>query len=176
MWLTVPVLKDGLPYPNIHDVRVDNFQDWFKRHWRAIRVNYSPSPFFAKYSGFFEELYRKEWSRLADLNISVTSYILDSLGINKPIYLESKLDIKTKNTQRIIDICKTLKADTYLSGMGGKDYLDEDAFDENGIKLIYQDFRHPEYSQRYTPFMPFMSAIDLLFNHGSDSLKILTGE
>jgi len=176
MWLTMPVLKSDNPYPNISDVRIDNFQDWRKRHWRAICVNYSPSPFFAKYSGFFEEAYKKEWALLVDLNVSVINYILDSLKINKPIYFESNLNVETKNTQRIIDICKAVKADTYLSGIGGRDYLEEGLFGANGIKLIYQDFRHPEYSQRYAPFMPFMSIIDLLFNHGPDSLKILAGE
>lgn len=176
MWLTVPVLKGDAPYPNISDVRIDNFQGWRERHWRAISVNYSHSPFFARYGGFFEDLYKKDWAFLVDLNIAIINYILDSLGIKKPIYFESKLNIKTMSTGRIIDICKALKADTYLSGTGGKDYLDEKAFDTNGIKLVYQDFKHPEYSQRHTPFMPFMSAIDLLFNHGPDSLKILTGE
>ncbi|MCX5679921.1 MAG: WbqC family protein [Candidatus Omnitrophica bacterium] len=156
-------------------MHIDNFQDWRRRHWHAISFNYSPSPFFTKYGGFFEELYKKDWPLLADLNISVTNYILDSLGIKKPVYFESKLNIKTMNTQRIIDICKALGADTYLSGAGGKDYLEEGAFGANGIKLLYQDFRHPEYSQRYEPFIPLMSSIDLLFNCGLDSLKILTG-
>ena len=175
MWLTVPVLKDGNPYPNISDVRVDNFQDWRKRHWRAISVNYSRSPFFAKYGGFFEELYKKEWDKLADLNMHVIKHILGLLGIDRPVYYESRLNIRTKNTERIIDICKALSADTYLSGAGGKDYLEEGKFDTNGIKLVYQDFKHPEYKQCREPFEPYMSIIDLLFNHGDDSLKILTG-
>ena len=176
MWLTVPVLKNDKPYPNISDVRIDNFQDWRKRHWRAICINYSRLPFFVKYGSFLEELYKKEWDRLVDLNVSVINYILGSLEIDKPVYFESKLNIKTKNTQRIIDICKALKADTYFSGIGGKDYLQEGAFGANGIKLVYQDFQHPEYNQRYAPFMPLMSAIDLLFNHGPHALKILIGK
>jgi len=176
IWLTVPVLKNDCSYPNICDVRIDNFQDWQKRHWHAICVNYAQAPYFSKYSCFFEQLYKQEYDRLADLNISVTKYMLDSLQINRPVYFESKLDIRTKNTQRIIDICKALKADTYLSGIGGKNYLDEGAFSANGIKLDYQDFVHPQYRQHYTPFMPFMSAIDLLFNHGPEALKILTGK
>ena len=98
------------------------------------------------------------------------------LGINRAVYLESQLNIETKNTGRIIDICKALSADTYLSGVGGKDYLEEGLFDASGIKLIYQDFRHPEYYQHHIPFMPFMSAIDLLFNHGEESLGILIYE
>ena len=45
--------------------------------------------------------------------------------------------IKTKSSQRLIDICKTVGANEYVSGMGGKNYLDESLFDKNGIKLEY---------------------------------------
>jgi len=175
IWLTVPVLKDIDPYPNILSVRIDNSQKWQKKHWRAIYINYSPTPFFKKYSGFFEDIYKKEWKTLAELNIYIIRYIARSLGIDRPIYLESQLNIEVKNTRRIIGICKALKADTYLSGVGGKNYLDEKQFDLERIKLIYQDFNHPRYPQRYKPFIPFMSIIDLMFNCGEDSLKILIG-
>jgi hypothetical protein len=176
MWLTVPILKNGQSYPNISNVYIDNTQRWKQKHRRAMYLNYAKAPFFKKYSEFFEDLYKKEWNRLVDLNIYITKYILDSLQINKPIYFASQLKIETKNTRRIVDICRVLSIDTYLSGIGGKDYLEEELFDANGIKLIYQDFKHPEYIQHHAPFMPFMSIIDLLFNHGPDSLRILTGK
>lgn len=174
MWLTVPVLKNEEPYPNISSVHIDNSQDWRKRHWRAIYVNYAKEPFFNKYSSFFDDLYKKEWERLVDLNINIINYIIQALGIGRRVYLESQLNINTANTARIIDICKELKADTYLSGIGGKGYLDEKQFSANKIKLIYQDFKHPQYTQRYNPFIPFISIIDLLFNCGPESLKVLT--
>ena len=59
------------------------------------------------------------------------------------------LDIKTEilsdyptnltSTDRIVDICMYYKADTYLSGISGKNYLDLNKFEENGIKVIFQD-------------------------------------
>ena len=174
LWLTVPVLKDTGPYPNISSVRIDNAQEWQKKHWMTLGHYYAHAPFFAKYNDFFRDIYEKKWDMLIDLNMHIVQYIASSLGIDKPIYRESQLDIKTTETMRIIDICKALKADEYLSGIGGRAYLDEKKFEENGIKLHYQDFRHPEYPQRYSPFIPYMSTIDLMLNCGEDSLKILT--
>jgi len=174
IWLTVPVMKDVDPYPKISSVRVDNSQSWQKKHWRAASLNYSRAPYFKKYGNYFEEIYKKEWKMLADLNIEIVKYMAQSIGIERPVYLESQLNITTKNTMRIIDICGALKADTYLSGIGGKEYLDETQFNASGIKLVYQDFRHPRYPQCYEPFLPYMSAIDLLFNCGDSSLKVLT--
>lgn len=176
IWLTVPVLKKTGSYPNISDVLIDNMQDWRKRHWRSISLNYAHAPFFKKYAPFFEELYSRDWQKLVDLNMHIVNALNRFLGIDRPVYLESQLDVKTAGTRRIIDICKALKSDTYLSGVGGKAYLEEGLFAANNIKLVYQDFRHPEYAQRHIPFMPFMSIIDLLFNHGDGSLKILAGK
>ena len=48
-----------------------------------------------------------------------------------------------------------------------------DEFDRNGIKVIFQDYVHPEYKQNYPGFEPYMSAVDLLFNHGPDSFRIM---
>jgi hypothetical protein len=42
------------------------------------------------------------------------------------------------------------------------------------IEIQYHDFAHPVYTQNYPGFEPYMSAIDLLFNHGPDAKRILT--
>ena len=58
-------------------------------------------------------------------------------------------------------------------GETAADYLNETLFAENKIKLVYQDFKHPQYKQCYEPFEPYMSIIDLLFNCSEASKKIL---
>lgn len=174
MWLTVPVQRCEHSYPNISSVRIDNSLNWQKQHWNSLVSNYGRAPFFKKYNDFFDDLYRKDWNTLIDLNMYIVREILRLLKVEKPIYLESQLNIKTKNTKRIIDICGALKADTYLSGAGGKRYLDEELFTHSDMQLIYQNFTHPEYKQCYEPFEPFMSVVDLLFNHGDNSLDIIT--
>ncbi len=172
-WLTVPVLKTQQRFIKINAVVIDNDQKWRQRHWKAICLNYSQAPYFKQYSEFFADLYSRDWERLSDLNIYMIKGMNDLLGIRKDIYLESQMDISSAKTQRIIDICRVLRADTYLSGQGGKDYLEEALFSASGLKLIYQEFRHPEYVQRYGGFLPYMSMIDLLFNCGKDVLALL---
>ena len=36
----------------------------------------------------------------------------------------SDLNINSSSTQRLVDICKKVKATEYISGQGGKNYLD----------------------------------------------------
>jgi hypothetical protein len=41
---------------------------------------------------------------------------------------------------------------------------------------VYQNYRHPVYKQLFGDFIPYLSVIDLLFNHGEESLSILTSD
>ena len=64
----------------------------------------------------------------------------------------------------------------YLSGKDGAKYLDLTKFEEKKIDIIFQEYKHPIYSQLYGEFEPFLSVLDLLFNCGPESLSILRGE
>jgi hypothetical protein len=50
-----------------------------------------------------------------------------------------------------------------------------DTYKRNRIEVVFQDFKHPVYEQLFGDFEPYMSIIDLLFNHGDKSLTILRG-
>jgi hypothetical protein len=166
MWLTVPVITKDKYLQSISDVKINNETDWTRDHWKSIEHNYARAPYFAAFRERFEPVFQQKWERLADVNIRLSGILNDIYGIRTPVHFESELDVHTTSTQRIIDICKRLHADTYLSGTGGKDYMDESLFAANGIRLLYQDFRHPVYSQAFEGFEPFMSIIDHLFNCG----------
>ena len=171
-WLTVPVISRGLRVQPIGDVRIDNSSRWQEKHWRSMNVCYGKARFFKDHAPFFREVYEnKTWDLLVDLNVCVTRYILKNLGIDRPLYFESEMDTTRASTERIVEICRKLGADVYLSGTGGREYLDEGRFAEEGIELRYQDFKHPVYSQCSAKgkedFIPDLAAVDLLFNEGT---------
>ena len=86
--------------------------------------------------------------------------------ITKKIIKSSELNIQEKGSKRILEICKSLNADTYISGMGlpDKKYLDVDDFKQNQIKIEFQNFVYPQYNQIGDNFVSNLSIIDLLFN------------
>jgi hypothetical protein len=183
IWLTVPVICKGLGRQKICSTNIDNSSGWANEHLRSIKTWYAKAGFLKDYLPFFEETYSKSWERLVDLNVHIINYLLKQLSINTPLYFESQLNIDSVHTDRIIEICQKLKADTYLSGIGGKDYLEEEKFSRAGIKLVYQEFAHPAYHQQFMrdekDFLPFMSVLDLLFNEGPKAreiLKLTSGE
>jgi hypothetical protein len=176
IWMTVPIISKGQGRQNISEVRIDNEIDWQRKHLGSIRSNYAQAEFFDKYYQLLEGILAKKHEYLKDLNIEITRSILDELSIDTAIFFESDLKITTMSSARIVDICKKLSADTYLSGSGGRDYIDEQLFKGAGVRLVYQEYKHPEYKQCYDPFEPYMSIVDLLFNHGKASReKLLSG-
>ncbi|MBN3040678.1 MAG: WbqC family protein [Candidatus Omnitrophica bacterium] len=178
IWLTVPVITKGLRDQKIKDVLIDNETDWQSRHLNSIKSCYGKSKYFDRYAGFFEDvLGKRQWERLIDLNVFITGYIMNELGIETLIHFESQLGTTKTSTARIIEICKKLNADIYLSGSGGKVYLEQEQFEQALIRLEYQEFVHPRYQQVFggkkQEFVPCLSIIDLLFNEGPESRKIL---
>jgi len=176
-WLTVPVCVNFKEHSLINEVRIDNSKDWKKKHLFSIKQNYSKSPFYKKYIGIFEEAYAKSWDFLIDLDMYFIHKLGECLGVKgKRLEMSSMRGIKGDRLQRLVRLCKIFKADTFYEGSAGRDYIDVECFAKNGIKVEYQDYKHPIYTQLYDNFVPYLSVIDLLFNHGEESLLILTNE
>jgi len=176
-WITVPVLSKFRDAPCICDVRIDNKINWRKKHLRAIQLNYAKAPYYKKYIDIFEEAYLREWEYLVDVDLYFIEQLANCLGMNdKYIARSSSLNIQGDRLERLVQICQLFQADIFYEGAAGRNYVDEDYFRQHGISVQYQDYQHPVYSQLYGEFIPYLSVIDLLFNHGEDSLNILTGE
>ncbi|MFA4911540.1 MAG: WbqC family protein [Desulfobacteria bacterium] len=173
-WLTVPV---QYKFPErIDQVKINNRIDWKRKHLNAIVINYGRSLYFNKYRSFFEGVYSQEWEYLVDINVCLINFLIKALGINTETLMASKLRLREDPTDRLIDICKEVGANTYLAGKDGRNYMDIEKFEKENIKVIFQDFQHPIYNQLFGEFESYMSVIDILFNYGEDSLRILRGD
>jgi len=177
IWLTVPVHTKGR-YGDlaISGLKTASNIHWRRKHWDSIRFNYCRAPHFSEHASYFEQLYVREWPLLNDLLREITRYLLNALGIGNKILFSSEMGITGRKQQLVLNLCKAVGADTYLSGPVGRGYLDVEDFNSAGIALHYHDYHHPRYCQLHPTFRPYMAAIDLLFNHGPDSLAILSGE
>jgi hypothetical protein len=174
-WLTVPVITKGRFGQTIRDVEIRNDLPWRRKHWRAIEVAYRGAPHFARYAPALLDVYEREWTHLAPLAVCLIRLLFEWFHIDIPVRIASEEGIAARRTDLIIAMCRHVGADTYLSGIHGRDYLDEAAVAAAGIRLVYQQFSHPVYPQGREPFVPNLSAIDLLFRCGPDSRRILEG-
>ena len=167
-WINVPIKKGHKSLP-IMDVKINNEIPWGKINFKKICAGHNKAKFFHLYKDYFENLYKKEWEDIFELNFETIKQILDWLDIKVKIIVESELDISGQSTERLVNVCKKLGADTYISGIGGKRYLDEKLFKNNNVNLQYQNYTPISYNQNLSKsFIPDLSIVDLLFNEGTD--------
>lgn len=169
--LTVPLKNKEQP---INELLIAHGKNWSTNHWKAIEANYKKSKFWSLYKDDLQELYHKQWTHIAPLNIALIRHFKSLLTIPTEILLESDFEqnFGSKN-ERNVNIVSHLGGDIYLSGIGAKAYNDESHFNERQIKLIYQDFKHPIYPQRFGEFQPNLSIIDMLFHCGPETMDII---
>jgi hypothetical protein len=174
IWLTVPINKKHKFVAN-KIVEINNEENWQSDHFEKINRSYSNSKFFKKnYKAFFEKIYSKKWDHLFTLNYELIIQLIDWLDIKIEVIKESELNVKGNSTERLVNISKKIGAETYVSGIGGKEYMNEKMFETNNIKIEYQNFQCPKYKQVFnSEFIPNLSIIDLLFNIGPESLSKL---
>lgn len=175
-WVTVPV-KPPLMAP-IHDIRIAKESPVLGHSVRLMRQHYRRAPWCERYFPAIAACFRAAPDRLVDLNVPLIRYLAEALGIQTRIIVASELNLPPARgaTEVNVSICRHLGAGTYLSGISGRDYLDVDAFQREGIAVRFQEFHHPIYRQCYEPFVPALSCVDLLFNYGPQAADILRGE
>jgi hypothetical protein len=173
-WLTVPVKSKGrFGELSIRSLEISDTVRWCEKHWGTIKMNYVKTPFFATHSAFFESIYARNWVLLSDLMKEINTYLLGVLDIRTKIVFSSEMGVQGAKDELVLNLCREVGATHYLSGPLGRDYLRENLFHEAGIEVDYHDYQHPTYAQAYGGFESNMAAIDLLFNHGSESKAIM---
>lgn len=177
-WLTVPTHHNS--QIKITDVEIDNSKQWMRQHFNAIKSSYGKAPFFQDYFPFLKSVYKQKWPLLATLNIHLIKSFAKQLGLSPIFVRASKLGLEGKRTNLLLDICKIFGANRYVSSIGAKNYMEEDQaksiFEKEGISVEFLEVNFPKYPQLFGDFIPELSVIDLLFNCGPESSKILLGE
>lgn len=169
-WLGVSVSSDKGRDVSFLELELDYTQKWQSKALNSIKHAYGKTDYFDDYYPRIEEILLTEFPNLAALNIHLIELFREILEINTPLKRMSGMppDLGSKSEQ-IIKICQIVGADQYLSGQGAKKYNDQEAFDKAGIKLLYQEYEPPQYSQLGTDFVSHLSVLDLIFNQGPNS-------
>lgn len=169
-WITVPIQHSTVQA--IRDVRVAG-QSWSLQHRKMIDANYRRAPFYESYSKDLQAALKVPWTSLAELNETLIGLLARWLSIpTKTVRASSLPPPETDDpTGKLIHLVRSLGGDTFLSGQGGHDYLDEAKFTD--IRLAYDLFTPTLYPQLFGPFIPNLSAIDAIFNCGDSARDLL---
>ena len=152
----------------INGVRTKDELGWKDKHLKMLEVNYGNTKYFKEFYEDFKALITPTYSNIAEMNIVINTFLAEKFGFNVEFSKSSDLQIKTFKEERVLDICNSLGASTYISGNGARAYEEEEHFTARGLQLVYTDYESIEYPQAWGEFIPNLSVVDFICNNGYD--------
>jgi len=147
--LSVPLEKGKHQQLPVREVKIDYKKDWPKQHWRTIETAYGKAPFFDYYGEDLRAILESRPSHLFELNWAALQFLLEHFQLGQPSFsqqfshqFEEGLDFR--NQIRPQQQAKT--QDPYLA-------------------LI----PYPQLFEDRLGFLPYLSALDLLFCMGPEA-------
>jgi hypothetical protein len=175
-FLSVPVKVSGRFEQRIIDCKLADDR-FVTKALGTLQTNYARAPYFTE---SIQDLARSlkfaaSTASLLELNCELIAWMAAKLGVTKPMIRASALGTTGRRGEHLAELCEAVEADHYVSPAGAEAYLTEDrsAFDRRGIVISIQVYEHPEYQQCFTPFMPYATALDLIFNAGPRAGEIM---
>jgi hypothetical protein len=101
-----------------------------KKDWNKIKEN------LKKYRNVLELFDDCITESLVETNVLIINKIINLLDIKTKIFMD--YPTQSKSTDRLIEICKKFECDTYISGIGGLEYINKQSFVDAGINLQFQ--------------------------------------
>lgn len=171
LWLSVPVIHKGKRDQLIVDTLIDTSVNWQENHYKTIKNNYVKAKYFREYEYILEKIYLDHmWTHIADLDIFATKIIAKALDLDVQWERSSELSkVGSKNGEKAIAICKELNCNYFINGPSSKEFLNEDLFAQENIKLKYMEYDYRQYRQLYKSFNHYVTVLDVLFNCGKDA-------
>ena len=148
--LTIPCSKKNSLSGNIKDIKIADHR-WKIKHLKTIEYIFQKTKYFNETYTIISNILSQKSDYLADYTIPSMIIFLEKLGYSKDkIFIQSKEEeIEGTKNDFLINLTKKFDGDEFLSGQGGRNYIDEDKFFENNTSHKFNDFKHPKYKIRY---------------------------
>ena len=165
----------GKYFQKINETKISD-PSWSTKHLNSLKHNYSKAKCFKEVIDFIEDLYLTvPQTTISEVNFHFLSKICGFLGINTKLSFSSEYKLLEEGkTERLVDLCRQLKATDYFSGAAAQGYMDETNFEKENINVHYYDCSgYIEYEQLYGDFEHGVSVLDLMFNEGKNAKNFL---
>ncbi|EKV26040.1 hypothetical protein C882_3327 [Caenispirillum salinarum AK4] len=174
-FLTVPVTFSDRDRTLIRDVPIARQPGWQRKLLNRLESWYRKAPAFDAVFPAVRDILSADHARLIDLDVALTTYLFDAMGIDTPTAFASEVPDKSPDKNRkLIDICHHFGADVLYDGAAAAAFIDTELFRSEGITVIFQDYRPAPYPQvGGGDFVSHLSALDALFNCGDGSRDVL---
>jgi len=167
-WITAYMDRNYHGVRSISEMEFQKHNPWRDKMLKSIDQNYRKHPFFDSVIDCLEDLITNPENNIAEYNLHSIITILQKLDLgSKELFRSSEMDHVGESNELLCSLTCGVGGNIYVCGGGAEGYQDEEVFKSKGIELQYQEFRHPEYSQKNKgPFIAGLSIIDTIMNCG----------
>jgi len=172
-YITISLKKDS-DYLSVNQrLLADEFNR--QKLLNQIKGSYIKSPYYKDIFPLLEDIIMCQEKNLFDFLLYSIEKIVDLLHINTKLIVSSSLNINhsLKNTNKVLEICRELGADTYYNAIGGQKLYDKMEFMEKGIDLKFIKTDTVEYKQFGSLFVPNLSIVDVLMFNSVDEVNMM---
>ena len=172
--LSVPV-RNAKHRQRLCEVQLVHDIDWRGYHLRILRQEYRRSPFFGEVFPLVAQIYERPHLRLVDFNLDLVATLCEYLEFRTKIIKATDLSHDGDNTDRLIQLTIAAGGDEHITSTWATErkYIDWERVAQAGLKVRTQEFTHPVYRQQSEPFVPHLSALDLIFAEGRAAAKTI---
>ena len=172
-WLTIEESKK-LPLPEriLKDTKIVNAESAYNEIFRTLHSRYDHDT-LVSFLSFVSKTFLNS-SSVADINISLIEFLCAEFGIAPKVLRASTLNSSGKKSSKILNILNNFDWSTYVVVPGSVAYMKlDEVWLEFEQKLKVFSYIPVSYKQRNVDkFIPYMSAIDALFELGSNNALI----
>ena len=160
-WLTIPVHADN---SSLFNTATAADPRWGASHANILRAKYRTARHFDRLLPYLEHLAGERSAVLSQINFALLTKLLAEFEIATPVVLQSDLELGPfeNPNDRLIALCHRFDCDTYVSGLGGRAYIEEDRWVGSGVTLTWSDYEAVRYDRGDAPWEPNLSAFDAI--------------
>ncbi len=156
-------LRGVSSFKKINEIEVGaNRQKLYKTFVQA----YSNHPYFEQAHWVIYEIFHSQCDNLFNYILQTHQILFGYLGIDINFIISSKIekDCSLHGKDKVIDICKRLKATSYVNAIGGQSLYDKEEFKQQGIDLFFL---------KSDENLPNLSIIDVIMNHSPGDIRTM---
>lgn len=164
-WINIPI-RTGDRKKAIKDVRIDHEEDWITPLLRSIEYNYRNSIYYDFYEPEIKADFESatNYERLMPFILYIQKRLLQFMDITINYEFASELKNYSSNPDTF---AKDLGADILFQEHESRHYQRQAELKTD------PDFEHPTYHQHFKGFEPWCCILDMLFQFGPESFRII---
>ena len=149
------------------------FPIWREKFLKSLQRSYRKAPHFTKVFELVQRILKIDHTNIASLAMNSITQCSDFMKLTCDFGISSRdfPNMKPGGVDKIIEICRSIGAKTYVNAPGGKNLYTKYTFKKNNISLSFLNPRLNPYPQLKEGFFPSLSILDIMMNCSIDQIQ-----